>query len=163
MGELPSDLLLRILSMLDHRHLASAARVCRSWNSLSRQAHLWQRLYEQRWGEGTSIFSKLKSWEAAYEAQDRCERIGRDVCITREGLDYILVHEGRLLRLLGSRKMEKEGPNDDVCEKKPMRMETSLTSQCKPSGSREGLVNDLLFFLGDLECATRNPKRIRVG
>lgn len=163
MDELPSELFLRILSLLDYRHLANVALVCRSWSSQSREAGLWQRLYEQRWGNKTSNPSKFKTWKAAYESQDRCERIGMDVSITREGLDYLLVHEGRLLRLLGSRKSQKQCLNEIVSKKQPIHTAPLLPSKCKPSGSREGLVNELLFFLGDLEYATRKTKRIKVS
>eukprot|EP00250_Pteridium_aquilinum_P015475 c22604_g1_i1 orf=251-751(-) len=165
MDELPSELCLRVFSMLDYRHLASAALVCRSWSNQSGQAHLWQRLYEQRWGKGASNPCKFKSWKAAYEARDRCERVGMDISITREGFDYFLVHEGRLLRLLGSCKSQKQGLDDIVCgvgEKQSIHIPAALPLQEKNTVSQEGLVDKLFFFLGDLEYATRKPKRTRV-
>ncbi|MCO5568189.1 hypothetical protein L7F22_021885 [Adiantum nelumboides] len=163
MDDLPSDLFLRILSLLDYRHLANVAQVCRSWYSVSAQAHLWQRLYEQRWGKGTCALRQSTSWKTAFEARDRCQRIGMDVHIAREGLDYFLVHEGRLLRFPGTRRSQEQGPNDEVCERRLIHRQTSLPSQCAPSGSEEGLIDNLLFFLGDLEHAMRKPKRICVG
>lgn len=165
MDELPAELCLRIFSMLDYRHLACAALVCRSWSNQSGQADLWQRLYKQRWGEVNFNCSKFKSWKAAYEAQDRCERVGKDMGITREGLDYFLVHEGKLLRFLGSCKSQQRGLVDgivyDVEEKQQMQVPAPLPME-GGHASQEGLVDKLLFFLGDLEYATRKPKRNRV-
>eukprot|EP00250_Pteridium_aquilinum_P015476 c22604_g1_i2 orf=251-709(-) len=89
----------------------------------------------------------------------------RDISITREGFDYFLVHEGRLLRLLGSCKSQKQGLDDIVCgvgEKQSIHIPAALPLQEKNTVSQEGLVDKLFFFLGDLEYATRKPKRTRV-
>ncbi|KAH7332522.1 hypothetical protein KP509_20G092400 [Ceratopteris richardii] len=163
MDSLPSEVFLRILSMLDYRHLANAAQVSKSWSSQSGEGQLWRRLYEQRWGQSTFDPKRFKSWKAAYEAEDRCERVGIDVNITREGLDYFLVHEGRILRFLGTCGTQRQALDDRACRKETVCIETSLNSQAKSSSSSAGLVNKLLFFLGDLEYVTREKKRIRVS
>ncbi|KAJ7542953.1 hypothetical protein O6H91_09G019200 [Diphasiastrum complanatum] len=108
MDRLPIELPYRIFSLLDYRHLAAMALVCRDWNSSSEQAELWQQLFTQRWGQAKAkdaCFKHLKSWKQAYEVQDRCDRLGVAPKIAREGPYYFLVSEGAKIRFLGSTKM----------------------------------------------------------
>lgn len=167
--------------MLDYRQLASAALVCKSWSNRCGQTDLWQQLYVKRWGEGKSACcnsSKFRSWKAAYEAQDRSERIGMDMTITREGFDYLIVHKGEILRFLGSCKSEssQEEHGDMLCKSKTMapifadrgteppclssKEEIILGTRMKHASS-QGLLDKIIFFLGDLDYAMRKPKRNR--
>lgn len=186
MEELPVELFSRIFSVLDYRHLASAALVCKSWSSHSGQADLWQRLYVERWGEGNSTCfksGKFKTWKAAYEAQDRCERVGMHMTVTREGFDYFMVYKGEILRFLGSCKNESCQRSMDsqqstvVLGKEqlvPAFLNSTSESSClslneelilgdrvEHASPQDGLVDRLLFFLGDLEYAMRETKRHR--
>ena len=86
----------------------------------------------------------------------------RDMNITREGLDYFLVHEGKLLRFLGTcNNKQRESVKNE--EEKQQVQVPSVIVEKDDTTSQEGLVDKLLFFLGDLEYATRQQKKNRVS
>ena len=86
----------------------------------------------------------------------------RDMNITREGLDYFLVHEGKLLRFLGTCKnKQRESVKNE--ETKQQVQVPLVTVEKDDATSQEGLVDKLFFFLGDLEYATRQQKKNRVS
>eukprot|EP00249_Psilotum_nudum_P017434 c26323_g1_i2 orf=683-1279(+) len=197
MEQLPAELYYKIFSLLDYRHLASVALVCRSWNYFSRQTDLWQQLYTQRWGGQQAeclILKQQKSWKAAYETRDRCDRVGLGITVCREGLDYLLVNKGEILCFLGSRNKEScQGEStsqglpssDEGVLKYTMQSDIFhsdenlgiqdadgscshlnadlLVGDSVESGSPcAGLIDKLIFFVGDLEGAMREQKRIHM-
>lgn len=113
---------------------------------------LWLNLFRERWGEDDAAFyapTGSKSWKDVYEVQDRCGRVGLGLKIIREGVDYYLVHQGEIQRHLGSRRQRKR---DDICP-------SNFTEEEKSS---QGILDRILFFIGDLEVASADAKRGRL-
>ena len=84
----------------------------------------------------------------------------RGLKIIREGGDYFLVHQGQIQRYLGSRRKRK-GVKDcpSSSNSKPeLRVEETLNVEepCR------GILDKILFFLGDLEAASADAKRGKV-
>ncbi|ESR54416.1 hypothetical protein CICLE_v10022664mg [Citrus x clementina] len=152
MENLPEDFLLKIFSFLDHQNLATAQQVCRNWKVPASNDMLWLNLFRERWGEDDAAFyapAGSKSWKDVYEVQDRCGRVGLGLKIIREGVDYYLVHQGEIQRHLGSRRQRKR---DDICP-------SNFTEEEKSS---QGILDRILFFIGDLEVASADAKRGRL-
>ncbi|KAF8412082.1 hypothetical protein HHK36_000036 [Tetracentron sinense] len=157
MEKLPSELALKIFCFLDQQNLATAQQVCRKWRVLASDNILWCNLFKERWGGDHSKLYPLcdsKSWKDVYEVQDRCDRVGLELKIIREGGDYYLIHQGEIQRYLGSRK----GRNGEFSSKRGFIGEGSLEGEqlCL------GILDKILFFMGDLEVASRDAKRNRV-
>ncbi|KAL8550980.1 hypothetical protein ACS0TY_000166 [Phlomoides rotata] len=142
MEKLPSDLYLKIFCWLDHQNLAAANMVCRKWRELASDNELWSNLFKERWGVDRATFyapSNAESWKNIYIVQDRCDRVGLGLKIIREGDDYFLVHQGQIQRCLGTRRQES------VEEEQPCL----------------GILDKILFFIGDMEAASSHAKRHR--
>ncbi|PSS04480.1 F-box/WD repeat-containing protein [Actinidia chinensis var. chinensis] len=155
MEGLPADVCLKIFCLLDHQNLATAQQVCRRWKVLGADNNLWSNLFEERWGRDHAVFYApidAKSWKDVYEVQDRCDRVGLGLKIIREGGDYYLVHQGEIQRHLGSRRPRK-GAN---APERDLTGEGSLGEE--PSS---GILDKILFFIGDLEAASASGKRSR--
>ncbi|KAL1813697.1 hypothetical protein ACET3Z_023762 [Daucus carota] len=158
MERLPADICLKIFCFLDHQNLAAAHQVCRRWKLMASENILWANLFEERWGIDSATFyapTDSKSWKDVYIVQDRCDRIGLGLKIICEGDECYLVHQGEIQRHLGSRKQEmllNQSSNSEV------EAETSLADS-EPS---VGILDKILFFLGDLEAASVQAKRARV-
>lgn len=69
--------------------------------------------------------------------------------IIREGVDYYLVHQGEIQRHLGSRRQRKR---DDICP----------ANSTEEEKSSQGILDRILFFIGDLEVASADAKRGRL-
>lgn len=69
--------------------------------------------------------------------------------IIREGVDYYLVHQGEIQRHLGSRRQRKR---DDICP----------SNSTEEEKSSQGILDRILFFIGDLEVASADAKRGRL-
>ncbi|KAJ9174307.1 hypothetical protein P3X46_017344 [Hevea brasiliensis] len=161
MESLPADLCLKIFCWLDHQNLATAQQVCKKWKVLASDNVLWSNLFQDRWGGDRAAFyapvdSKL--WKHAYEVQDRCDRIGLGLKIIREGGDYYLVHQGEIQRYLGSRRKSKRATSSqnskaELTGDQFMKVEESC---CR------GILDKILFFIGDLEVASADAKRGRI-
>ncbi|KAJ4950740.1 hypothetical protein NE237_027572 [Protea cynaroides] len=154
------DLSLKIFCFLDHQDLATAQQVCRKWRVLASNNDLWCNLFKEKWGEHHAAFydpldSKL--WKDVYQVQDRCDRVGLGLKIIRESDDYYLVHQGEIQRYLGSRKGDKVVSGRSNL-KRGFGGEESLGAEdlCL------GILDKILFFLGDLEVASRDGKRSRL-
>ncbi|GLU12064.1 hypothetical protein SLE2022_287720 [Rubroshorea leprosula] len=158
METLPGDVCLNIFRFLDHQNLAAAQQVCRKWKVLASDNILWSKLFKERWGDDQAMFftpTGSKSWKDVYETQDRCDRVGLGLKIIREGGDYFLIHQGEIRRYLGSRK--RKSVNDLPSSSKPKLMpDGSLAEE-----SCRGILDKILFFIGDLEVATAGAKRGR--
>ncbi|KAJ6760383.1 hypothetical protein OIU79_025268 [Salix purpurea] len=93
--------------------------------------------FKERWGDDRAAFYEpdgSKSWKDVYELQDRGDRVGLGLKIIREGGDYYLVHQGKLV---GDESLKEEKPS-------------------------HGILDQMLFFIGDLEVASTDAKRGRV-
>ncbi|RDX93388.1 pof10 [Mucuna pruriens] len=156
MENLPSEICMKIFCLLDYHHLAVAQQVCRKWKVVASDNGLWCNLFKERWGGDHAAFYApigSKSWKDVYEVQDRCDRIGVGLKIIREGSDYYLVHQGEIERHLGSRVTAQRCHSEiDFSE------ETSLAQE----RSCRGILDKILFFIGDLEVASAQAKRSRV-
>lgn len=75
----------------------------------------------------------------------------RGMKIIREGGDYYLVHHGEIQRYLGSRRQSLQSS-------KTISVEGSL----KEEESCRGILDKILFFIGDLEVASTGAKRRRL-
>ncbi|KAL5567713.1 hypothetical protein UlMin_024288 [Ulmus minor] len=151
MEGLPLEICLKIFCFLDYQNLATANQVCRKWKMLASDNNLWSNLFKERWGGDHAAFYapvESKSWKDVYEVQDRCDRNGLGLKIIREGVDYYLVHQGEIQQYLGSRRQRK-GANWPV-------------SSTEESSSSRGILDKILFFIGDLEVASTDAKRTRV-
>ncbi|KAG6389805.1 hypothetical protein SASPL_151279 [Salvia splendens] len=149
MEKLPTDLHLKIFYLLDPQNLAAAQLVCRKWRDLASDEGLWSNLFKERWGIDRATFyapAAPDSWKDVYVVQDRCDRVGLGLKIIREGEDYYLVHQGRIERGLGSRREADMSCTRGVDEEVPSA----------------GILDKILFFVGDLEVATMNAKRNRL-
>jgi len=152
MDWLPGELCLKIFQLLDHQSLASAPQVCRKWRALTSDDELWRKLFTDRWGLDAAAFyapEGSKPWKDVFVVQDRCDRYGLGVRIIREGKDYYLIYQGEIQRYLGSRQDTdgdggKDAPRQDA----------------QDDGQRL-ISNRILFFLGDLEAACADAKRVK--
>ncbi|XP_054788701.1 uncharacterized protein LOC129294391 isoform X2 [Prosopis cineraria] len=76
--------------------------------------------------------------------------------IIREGRYYYLVHQGEIQRCLGSRRNSEEA-RSLICHSDGLEREfTGETGSCL------GILDKILFFIGDLEVASADAKRSRV-
>ncbi|KAK6936643.1 F-box domain [Dillenia turbinata] len=157
MESLPVDLWIKIFRLLDFQNLATAQQVCRKWKSLGSDDNLWFNLFKDRWGEDQAAFYApvdSKSWKDVFEVQDRCDRVGLGLKIIREGGDYYLIHQGEIQRHLGSRVKRKQANSSS----------TDLPCDFIGDDFVEGekcfsILDKILFFIGDLEVASRDSKR----
>ncbi|KAF0933845.1 hypothetical protein E2562_019298 [Oryza meyeriana var. granulata] len=151
MDGLPGELCLKIFHLLDHQSLASAPQVCRKWSSLTSDDELWRKLFNDRWGADAAAFyapEGSKTWKDVFVVQDRCDRYGLGVRIIREGSDYYLIYQGEIQRYLGSRQHVS-------CDGKDVPKQSAEDEQRQIS-------DRILFFLGDLEAACADAKRVKV-
>ncbi|KAK7353395.1 hypothetical protein VNO80_18842 [Phaseolus coccineus] len=161
MERLPVEICMKIFGLLDYYHLAVAQQVCRKWKLVGSDNGLWSNLFKERWGEDDSAFYApigSKSWKDVYEVQDRCDRIGVGLKIIREGTDYYLVHQGEIQRHLGSRKNQGKETGHSCHSEIDFIGESSLAEE----RSSRGILDKILFFIGDLEVASAEAKRTRV-
>ncbi|XP_022923080.1 F-box protein SKIP31-like isoform X1 [Cucurbita moschata] len=161
MERLPAEICLKIFCFLDSQSLATALQVCRKWNFLASDNILWSNLFKERWGEDHAAFYHpvgSKSWKDSYEVQDRCDRFGLGLRIIREGSDYYLIHQGEIQRHLGSRR-QKNGQTSFL----PLSSKRELLSEglLEEDKSCRGILDRILFFIGDLEVASTDAKRSR--
>ena len=82
----------------------------------------------------------------------------RGLKIIREGGDYYLVHQGEIHQYLGSRRQRKDTDSCPLNSKGRLVGDESLKEE-KPS---QGILDQMLFFIGDLEVASTDAKRGRV-
>ncbi|KAL1309624.1 hypothetical protein HN51_052321 [Arachis hypogaea] len=163
METLPPEICLKVFCFLDHHHLALAQLVCRKWKFIASDNDLWSNLFKERWGGNHAAFYApigSKSWKDVYEVQDRCDRVGVGLKIIREGSDYYLVHQGEIQRHLGSRKNQEHvngRSSHTFCSENDFIGEGSLIQE----RSRRGILDKILFFIGDLEVASAGAKRRR--
>ncbi|KAH9321886.1 hypothetical protein KI387_016525, partial [Taxus chinensis] len=169
MENLPIEICHNIFCLLDHQHLAAAQQVCRNWNILATQDELWRNLFIKRWGtDQANFFSPLhpKTWKMMYETQDRCDRVGLGLTITCEGSDYYIVYQGEIQRWLGSKKTRKENyskPDLETDDRSIIESNgTETLAAEKEKGPCIGLFDKILFFVGDIERASRQVKRTRI-
>ncbi|ERN10785.1 hypothetical protein AMTRI_Chr09g39450 [Amborella trichopoda] len=159
MENLPLEIAQKIFVLLEHHHLATAQQVCRKWRSLASDNLLWCILFEKRWGQSQAAFYNpvnTKCWKDAYEVHDRRDRVGWGLKIIREGNDYFLIHQGEIQRHLGSR-VRQDGRN---LEKDETYGHWS-SKRGYSEGPCPGILDKILFFIGDLEVASRDIKRHR--
>ncbi|XP_030460481.1 uncharacterized protein LOC115680785 [Syzygium oleosum] len=157
MERLPEELCSKIFCLLDHQNLATALQVCRKWKVLASANTLWSNLFKERWGEDRAAFydpANSKSWKEVYEVQDRCDRVGLGLKIIREGGEYFIVHQGEIQHHLGSRTSCPLGSKRHQNGEELRHGEASCRSQ--------GILDRILFFIGDLEVASTDAKRCRV-
>ncbi|XP_054788700.1 uncharacterized protein LOC129294391 isoform X1 [Prosopis cineraria] len=159
MESLPGEICLKIFCFLDYQHLVVVQQVCRKWKLLASDNSLWSNLFKERWGEDRAAFyapNASKSWKDVFEVQDRCDRVGLGLKIIREGRYYYLVHQGEIQRCLGSRRNSEEA-RSLICHSDGLEREfTGETGSCL------GILDKILFFIGDLEVASADAKRSRV-
>ncbi|KAF7816658.1 F-box/WD repeat-containing protein pof10 [Senna tora] len=163
MENLPIEICLKIFCFLDYQHLALAQQVCRKWKLLASDNALWSNLFKERWGGDHAAFYApidSKSWKDVFEVQDRCERIGVGLKIIREGSYYYLVHQGEIQRCLGSRRNRRQATSHSFHtygSEEDLAGEASVDERaCR------GILDKILFFIGDLEVASADAKRSRV-
>ncbi|KAK8462851.1 hypothetical protein SEVIR_1G281300v4 [Setaria viridis] len=132
--------------------LLAPSSVCRKWRALTSDDELWRKLFSDRWGADAGAFyapEGSKSWKDVFVVQDRCDRYGLGVRIIREGKDYYLIYQGEIQRYLGSRQDTdgdgggKDAPRQDA------------------EDEQRQISNRILFFLGDLEAACADAKRVK--
>lgn len=148
MDGLPEELCIKIFRLLDHPSLAAAPQVCRKWNALTCDNELWRKLFEDRWGADATAFyapepEASKPWKDVFVVQDRCDRYGLGVRIIREGNDYYLIHQGEIQSYLGT-----------SCGAKDAQLQSA-------DAEKRQISDRILFFLGDLEAACANAKRVK--
>nr|XP_043633917.1 uncharacterized protein LOC122605103 [Erigeron canadensis] len=169
MEKVSGDVIMKILGLLDHHQdLVSAHQVCRKWNLLASDNHLWSNLFILRWGIDRSLFyaptttttttHSSKSWKHVYAVQDRCDRVGLGLKIIREGDDYFLIHQGEIQRHLGSRTPQPgtQDPSTSLAARHTGD-EIMVRNECQM-----GILDRILFFIGDLETASAPAKRGRL-
>ncbi|KAF9597160.1 hypothetical protein IFM89_016148 [Coptis chinensis] len=94
---------------------------------------------------------------AVIASDSECSFSTRGLKIIREGSDYYLVWQGIIQRYLGSRNATKISSG-----------RSNLKRASIPERSQEGketcssILDNILFFIGDLEVASCNAKRNRV-
>ncbi|KAJ4712401.1 F-box-like protein [Melia azedarach] len=161
MDKLSEDLCLKIFWFLDQQNLATAQQVCRKWKVIASDNMLWSNLFKERWGEDRAEFfapPESKAWKNVYEVQDRCDRVGLGLRIIREGVDYYLVHQGEIQLHLGSRRQRKGLDSSPLNSKEDFERESSMEEE----SSSQGILDRILFFIGDLEVASTDAKRSRL-
>ncbi|KAJ1383089.1 F-box-like domain superfamily [Sesbania bispinosa] len=164
MERLPLEICMKIFCFLDYQHLAVAQQVCTKWKLMASDNALWSNLFKERWGGDHAAFYApigSKSWKDVYEVQDRCDRVGVGLKIIREGSDYYLVHQGEIQRYLGSRKNREQATRHKghtLSSERDLTGEDSLAEE----RSCRGILDKILFFIGDLEVASVDAKRSRV-
>lgn len=84
----------------------------------------------------------------------------RGLKIIREGGDYYLVRQGEIQRYLGSRRQRKGLNGRALSLKREGSGEGSQEEE--ESASCRGILDKILFFIGDLEVASTDAKRARV-
>ena len=85
-----------------------------------------------------------------------CFYVSRGLKIIREGGDYYLVHQGEVQHHLGSRRPWKGANAYLLAPKRDLTGEGSLGKE--PSS---GILDKIIFFIGDLEAASACAKRSR--
>lgn len=84
----------------------------------------------------------------------------RGLKIIREGCYYYLVHQGEIQRCLGSRKDREQAASHSrrtIGSGRDFTGEASIDER-----SCRGILDKILFFIGDLEVASADAKRSRV-
>ncbi|KNA19708.1 hypothetical protein SOVF_058930 [Spinacia oleracea] len=160
MEGLPEELCLKIFCFLDYKNLSTAQQVCRKWNVLGSDNTLWANLFKERWGEDRAVIytpANSKSWKDMYIVQDRCDRVGLELKIIREGVDYYLIRRGEIRRHFGSRRQRKGQEASTLSRPGELTQDGSLVR-----GSSYGILEKMLFFIGDLEVASNEAKRSRL-
>ncbi|KAG6655226.1 uncharacterized protein LOC122310324 [Carya illinoinensis] len=150
MESLPVEICLNIFCFLDYHNLAIAQQVCRKWKVLAVDNNLWSSLFRERWGGDHVVFYApvgSKSWKDVYEG----------LKITREGGNYYLVHQGEIQRYLGSRRQRKTTAGYTLNTIREFNGEGLKEKQ-----SCRGILDKILFFIGDLEGASIEAKCGRV-
>ncbi|KAI3720565.1 hypothetical protein L2E82_31554 [Cichorium intybus] len=163
MDNLPADLCMKIFCLLDHQDLVTAQQVCRKWKVFASENDLWSNLFKQRWGIDRAIFYApvdSKSWKDVYAVQDRCDRVGLGLKIIREGDDYFLIHQGEIQRHLGSRTLQLG--TDDASTSSDATRYTGDELVTGRHDRQMGILDRILFFIGDLETASAPAKRGRL-
>ncbi|XP_061358200.1 probable E3 ubiquitin ligase complex SCF subunit sconB [Gastrolobium bilobum] len=164
MEKLPLEICMRIFCFLDYHNLAVAQQVCRKWKLMASEDALWSNLFKERWGgDHAAFYSPIgsKLWKDVYEVEDRCDRVGVGLKIIREGSDYYLVQLGEKQRYLGSRKNGEQvsgNSSHTLSSERGFTEEGSLAEE----RSCRGILDKILFFIGDLEVASADAKRSRV-
>ncbi|MFS8013738.1 putative F-box domain-containing protein [Helianthus anomalus] len=157
MENLPADLCIKVFSFLDLHQDLVAAHQGRKWKLVASENDLWSNLFKQRWGIDRAVFyapvDSSKSWKDVYAVQDRCDRVGLGLKIIREGDDYFLIHQGQIQKHLGSRSLQPDHAaaaagytRDEIMGRNERQM---------------GILDRILFFIGDLETASAPAKRGR--
>lgn len=84
--------------------------------------------------------------------------VTRGLRIIREGNDYYLIHQGEIQRHLGSRR-QKIGQTSFL----PLSSKREFLSEglLEEDKSCRGILDRILFFIGDLEVASTDAKRSR--
>lgn len=149
MDVLPGELCFKIFHLLDYQSLAAAPQVCTKWNALTCDDELWRKLFEDRWGAEAAAFyapdpERSKPWKDVFVVQDRCDRYGLGVRIIREGNDYYLIYQGEIQSYLGT-----------SCDAKKDAQPQGVEAEKRQISDR------ILFFLGDLETAYADAKRVK--
>lgn len=85
----------------------------------------------------------------------------RGLKIIREGSDYYLVHQGEVQRYLGSRKNPRQVTGHN-CPNFSSERDLTGESSFPEEKSCRGILDKILFFIGDLEVASADAKRSRV-
>ena len=85
----------------------------------------------------------------------------RGLKIIREGSDYYLVHQGEIQRHLGSRK-NQERVTGHSCHTFGSERDFTGEGSLVEERSCRGILDKILFFIGDLEVASADAKRSRV-
>ncbi|KAK4431298.1 MAG2-interacting protein 2 [Sesamum alatum] len=135
----------------------------RKWRDLASDDVLWSNLFKDRWGIDHATFyapDDSKSWKDVYIVQDRCDRVGLGLKIIREGDDYFLVHQGQIQRHLGSRQPESQ-IFDSFNWKNGSRARADSADEEQPCPS-SSILDNILFFIGDMEVASMHAKRSRL-
>ncbi|KAA8540073.1 hypothetical protein F0562_026765 [Nyssa sinensis] len=83
----------------------------------------------------------------------------RGLTIVREGDDYYLVHQGEIQRHLGSRRQQNGVNGCSLGSERQLIEEASVDEEHEPS---LGILDKMLFFIGDLEVASIYAKRCRL-
>nr|XP_023893233.1 uncharacterized protein LOC112005210 isoform X1 [Quercus suber]XP_023893234.1 uncharacterized protein LOC112005210 isoform X1 [Quercus suber]XP_023912091.1 uncharacterized protein LOC112023700 [Quercus suber]XP_023912092.1 uncharacterized protein LOC112023700 [Quercus suber] len=86
--------------------------------------------------------------------QNHGHRVGLGLKIIREGGDYYLVHHCEIQRCLGSRRQRKGASSCTLDSQRDFHGEES-----QEEGSCRGILDKILFFIGDLEVASIDGKR----
>ena len=70
-NELPIEILISILSILEPRDIFNTMRVCRFWNSLSNDRWLWKALFTKQWGKTSEVLVRDPNicWKTMYHSQ----------------------------------------------------------------------------------------------